>query len=561
MLILHILLLYHLIVPTLAIGHIKTSSPTSHPVHDQSISLRNHSLRNHTPSRATRPHKKVFRRADEKETRFGANLENPRAAVPGKLKVNSDGFGFFAQIDLGLSKPINLLLDTFSSFSIVIDRKEGAKNGGILKELKVKTGLTTSNNSAQHNLYSDGAWVLGQTTWYGEIRSPASAKVDPAASFYGYLGLPLRTSGFKRKGKDGVLGLAREQTTYSVNLTGPVPYELLDSRLPWGLETPPINGKYSYFTTYLNWREPEKQYLGLGYMNEEELGNSIGTAKAVGADGDRGDIKDWRIILSDPSHGPIIWEKSKNMTYAERLRPSKDLDSQIVYFLDTKSEFTFLRADYAQLINQAMRGYCNPVSKLEYLPSFITNDYPGSNVKFGGDVCLIPCRRARNNEGKSKYFQKHPIAIDLPFGEGYIRIGEDVSLAAYRQEEFIWPGDDCASAGDSSCVDICLSSIQPSAKNGPNYSELQINGTELFPDEPWKGTSGHDNVYGRTIWSNVFAKWDVENNTVSLWDYKGVFRDPVFNVEGVAQTRLSRIDSGEPEPEPEVEKEKEKEEG
>ncbi|EGX47866.1 hypothetical protein AOL_s00081g193 [Orbilia oligospora ATCC 24927] len=512
-----ILLLYHLTVATAAATPSELARST-HPPFGQLSGARNHILHKPSGPAAAPAHNRNFRRQRIVRTgEFGANISKKQRPVPGKLKVKSDNFSFFAQIDLGFPEPANLVLDTFSSQSIVMDKKEAAKNGGLLKLPKFNREEIVVSLYGRDIFYSDGSWAVEDTTWYGKISSPASAELDKPASFYGYLALPLRTGNFKRSGKDGVLALAREQSQYSVEIWNEedpfAPRE--DSRLPWGAKLPPINGKYPFFTTYLNWREPDKQYLGLGYLEEKELGGSIGTLEVIGADGKYDDIDDWRVKLPEDALEPIIWLKSENLTYAERLQRLNDKDST-VFLLDTKSEYSFLPLDHAIAINEAMGGKCIPIANFSDLPNLITGDYPGSNFQFGGNICTIPCLLM---EGKTTFFQTKPITLDLPFGSGYIRIGSDVSLVAYNPWETIWPGSHCDTTrpGNEECVNECLSSIQPAPKNGPNY-----------PSARAKRGSGKENVYGRTIWSNVFAKWDVEGGAVELWDYKGTVRDPPF---------------------------------
>ncbi|TGJ66259.1 hypothetical protein EYR41_007904 [Orbilia oligospora] len=523
-----ILLSYHLTVATAAATPWELARST-HPQFGQLSGARKHILHKPSGPAAAPARNRDFRRQQvTKLGEFGANFSKPQRPVPGKLKVKSDDFSFFAQIDLGFPEPANLLLDTFSSQSIVMDKKEAVKNGGLLKPPKVNSGRTDTSSKGRDILYSDGSWAIEDTTWYGKISSPASAKLDKPASFYGYLALPVRTGNFKRSGKDGVLALAREQSQYNAeiwNADDPFAPEE-DSRLPWGTKLPPINGGYPFFTTYLNWREPDKQYLGLGYLEEKELGGSIGTLEVVDADGKRDDANDWRVKLPEHALDPIIWIKSENLTYAERLPWSPELNAKdsTMFLLDTKSEYSFLPLDHAMAINEAMGGKCIAITSFTSLPNLITGDYPGSNFQFGGDICVIPCRIM---EGKTTFFQTIPIALDLPFGSGYIRIGPDVSLVAYNPRETVWPGSHCDPTENEECVDECLSSIQPAPNNGPNY-----------PTARAEKSSGKDNVYGRTIWSNVFAKWDVDGGAVALWDYKGTVRDPAFSHEALPQSKF-----------------------
>ncbi|KAF3223774.1 hypothetical protein TWF679_000212 [Orbilia oligospora] len=515
-----ILLLYHLTVATAAATPWDLARPT-HPQFGQLSGARKHILHKSSGPAAAPARNKNFRREQVTQPgSFGADPSDKQRPIPGKLKVKSDDFNFFAQIDLGFPEPMNLVLDTFSSVSFVMDKKEAAKNGGVLKPPKINIGQTyTTTSGGRDTLYSDGSWMVEDTTWYGKISSPESAKLDEPASFYGYLALPLRTGNFKRSGKDGVLALAREliQRGVEVSKFNRAGNLQTDSPLPWGRRAPPINGNYSFFTTYLNWREPDKQYLGLDYLEEKELGERIGKLKVVGADGERDDVNDWRVRLPEPARNPIISEKTENLTYAKRLPRSQELKASdsTVFLLDTKSEYSFLPLDHAVAINEAMKGSCTPISSYTHLPNLITGDYPGSNFQFGGEICIIPCRIM---EGNTTFLQINPITIDLPFGSGYIRIGPDVSLAAWSPREKIWPGSHCAFTDDEDCIDWCLSSIQPAPNNGPNY-----------PTVMRERSSGKDNVYGRTIWSNVFAKWDVGGGNVELWNYKETVKDPVFN--------------------------------
>ncbi|KAF3207623.1 hypothetical protein TWF106_011642 [Orbilia oligospora] len=476
-----ILLLYHLTVATAAATPWDLARPT-HPQFGQLSGARKHILHKSSGPAAAPARNKNFRREQVTQPgSFGADPSDKQRPIPGKLKVKSDDFNFFAQIDLGFPEPMNLVLDTFSSVSFVMDKKEAAKNGGVLKPPKINIGQTyTTTSGGRDTLYSDGSWMVEDTTWYGKISSPESAKLDEPASFYGYLALPLRTGNFKRSGKDGVLALARELIQRG------------------------------------------------DYLEEKELGERIGKLKVVGADGERDDVNDWRVRLPEPARNPIISEKTENLTYAKRLPRSQELKASdsTVFLLDTKSEYSFLPLDHAVAINEAMKGSCTPISSYTHLPNLITGDYPGSNFQFGGEICIIPCRIM---EGNTTFLQINPITIDLPFGSGYIRIGPDVSLAAWSPREKIWPGSHCAFTDDEGCIDWCLSSIQPAPNNGPNY-----------PTVMRERSSGKDNVYGRTIWSNVFAKWDVGGGNVELWNYKETVKDPVFNHGELPNLKLGR---------------------
>ncbi|KAK6345574.1 hypothetical protein TWF718_007484 [Orbilia javanica] len=521
MLVLRVLLFYNLTVTTLAIGMLNLTSISKLL---QSVKYEDGELLPPRETPRTHPRSVTinsnFRRAvtenDSKEL-FGANPNKLNPPVPGKIKVNSDGFTFFARIDLGLKDPVLLVLDTFSSYSAVIGDRE-ANTKGVVSELAIPNGKTDFGNDIKYTYYSDGSWAAGYNTWYGKISSPGADKLNPPASFYGYFSLLSKTSEFRRKDKNGVLGLARESKDYYFESKYPKSgnSSLKEPFIPWGIQIPPVDGNYSYFTTYLNWREPENQYLGLDYFKEEELGKHISTLKVIAG---RKDISDWRVSVKASQINPIAWRKSDGLVYAEKIKSvDYGTDIESVILLDTKSEYTFIREEQAISIAEAMGGSCSKISDMGYVVNHMGSDYPGSNFKFNGKVCMVPCQR---RGGETKYFQTHRVAIDLPFGEGYIRIPSDSSLVAYFPQEFV-AGDPCkATKPEEICNAVCVSAIQPLRENGPNYPDVL-----KFSNNP----SQRDLLYGHTVWANVFAKWDINQGTIGVWNYKGAVRDPEFDV-------------------------------
>ncbi|KAK6504732.1 hypothetical protein TWF481_006671 [Arthrobotrys musiformis] len=470
---------------------------------------------------------------------FGADPKAPKKPVPGKIKVKSDPFTFFAQIDIGEVEPANLVLDTLSDFSAVVrGRRCGTRREPV--QILIDGGQTSIEKDPRTNLfrsiYSDGSWVLGTQYWYGNISSPASAGLDNPASYHGYLALPTRQSQFKRIGKDGVLGLSREQddlesiSEEGVYVSTPVGGDRFDSRLPWGKKKPPRNGGYSFFTTYLNWRDPLNQYLGLDYLDDRKLGSPIAKVNLVTRH-NSADIKDWRVGLNQTSVQTVMyWPTGQDNEYHQRklvLQGGYSSGIDLLFLLDTKSEFTFIAGRHASAIAKAMGGECKFFSSVAGdINTLEGDDYRGSNVKFGGNICFIPCL---HHFGKSGFFQKNPITLDLPFGETYIRISEDVPLAAYAYDASRFDSrEECVPQPNRPCETICVSYIQPLEFNGPNYQHVEID-----PFGRINEFSSREFVYGHTVWANVIAKWGLNETAVSLWYYQDANLNTKFNPQKV----------------------------
>ncbi|KAK6528393.1 hypothetical protein TWF281_009634 [Arthrobotrys megalospora] len=213
---------------------------------------------------------------------IGLDKNNPKPLAPGKLRVFSDDYSFYASVNMG-GDTVYLVLDSNSKVTAVRATRSKYPSGNV-----AKYNITSSTNAniVQQtgdffHLYPDRTFLAGDYIWYGEIQSPATEELNPPASYWGHIGLAETSSGLNHQGKHGIMGLGLDYTEGRKSLEMvQIAGGSYDDR-PWQPWDDPrgdynVDAGCGFFTTYLNWREPDKTHIGFDHLNKEELGPIMG---------------------------------------------------------------------------------------------------------------------------------------------------------------------------------------------------------------------------------------------------------------------------------------------
>ncbi|KAF3931234.1 hypothetical protein ABW19_dt0202136 [Dactylella cylindrospora] len=447
--------------------------------------------------------------------------------IPGRLPVTlyDDSFQVNVTTDNGgFRQTLQLVLDTQSSVNVLkaLDSNTSRTAPAIARcPIGGKRGLEVTGQTRlvaytgpwfrrfTDNSTASGTRAINGTLTYANGDIISLNATYPFASWNASIGLADDLSGFDYScNADGILGLSRghwgqdpSDIDTASNRTGrPVAGNMTELSLPWKIFEAPSG--YRFFTTYLNWKEPERAHIGLDYSIDPKLDLVSGDIYKLDAVRYEGG---WRVKPSDryhPSWSVLIRVAENGMYTKERvtLDTSKEVtqDTNITIILDSKSEFTYLNDTIVTTIHNMIGGRCN-ASASNYFPVTTGSNYGVPEH----DLCVIPCQRRFR---ETRYHQRgRSLGLGLPWLEGSwsLWMGHDTPYT-YRP---LWPlnsTNSCEPTEDLPCTTDCISYIQ---KIG--------GGTPRVPH-----ASQSDWVYGHLVFSNQFFRFDLENGTVGTSEFR-----------------------------------------